>query len=180
MLIEKTIFDDVYIFTPKVFADPRGFFVETYNYNRVCEMIGWSQNFIQDNHSFSAQKGTIRGLHYQSVPCAQSKIIRVVKGAILDVVVDIRKDSRTFGKFITAELSESNFKQIFIPKGFAHGFCTLTEDVHVCYKVDDYYSVENNRGVIWNDPDLNIPWPTNSPHLSSQDLKWPTLRGIVE
>lgn len=180
MNLEKTIFEDVVIFTPDVFGDSRGFFVESYNYKRVLEKIGWEQNFIQDNHSFSAKKGTIRGLHYQADPCAQSKIIRVVRGAILDIVVDIRRESKTFGKYFVAELTESNFKQIFVPKGFAHGFCTLTDDVHVCYKVDAYYSAENNRGIIWSDPDLNLPWPTKNPELSNQDMKWPTLRSIFE
>lgn len=177
MKIIETYFDEVKVLAPNVFSDNRGFFQESYTRFKF-EKLGIGCEFVQDNHSYSSKKWTIRGLHFQSSPKSQAKLVRVIQGAMLDVVVDIRKDSPTFKKYVTVELSAENFKQIYIPKGFAHGFCTLTDDCHVCYKVDDYYSHENNSGIIWNDSDLGIVWPCKEPILSPQDTKWPCLNKL--
>ncbi|MNI79214.1 dTDP-4-dehydrorhamnose 3,5-epimerase [compost metagenome] len=131
---------------------------------------------MQDNHSFSKDPGVLRGLHYQLNPKAQAKLISVVTGAIYDVVVDIRQDSPTFGHWVGTILSEHNKRQLLVPKGFAHGFCTLVPNTQVFYKVDEYYSPENDRGIIWNDPVLNIDWPTSSPILSDKDQRHPLLK----
>ena len=172
--IIETDFPEVKVIVPDVFLDARGFFQESYTLNKF-KSIGINQVFVQDNHSFSKKQGTIRGLHFQTTPMAQSKLVRVVQGSILDVVVDIRKDSPNFKKYITVEISSENSKQILIPKGFAHGFCTLTDDCHVVYKVDEYYSHENNAGIIWNDSEIGISWPTEATILSDQDVKWPSF-----
>ena len=174
MKLIDTEFPEVKIIVPALFEDSRGFFQESYN-RRKFEELGISDDFVQDNHSFSKKRGTIRGLHFQSAPFSQSKLIRVAMGRILDIVVDIRKDSPYFGKYVEFELSEDNHKQVYIPKGFAHGFCTLTDNCHVVYKVDNYYSAENNCGIIWNDPDIGVDWPENNPVLSEQDKLWGKL-----
>jgi dTDP-4-dehydrorhamnose 3,5-epimerase len=179
MKIETTDLPGVLLITPQVFADSRGFFQESFNKARF-DKFGISNDFIQDNHSFSLQKGTIRGFHFQTNPKAQSKLVRCVKGSILDVVVDIQPSSKNFRKYIAVELSDSNFRQIYVPKGYAHAFCTLMDDVHVCYKVDEYYSVENNAGILWNDPEINFSWPTQKPILSDQDQKWPKLADFLK
>jgi len=148
---------EVKIITPRRFSDDRGFFSETYN-ARAFKAAGVEADFVQDNHSYSAKKGTVRGLHYQAPPYAQSKLVRVLKGAIIDVAVDARKASPTFGKWVKAELSAENGKQIFVPKGFLHGFLTLEPDTEVAYKVDAFYDGASDGSVKWNDPDLAIDW----------------------
>lgn len=173
-LIESFFDEQVKVVKPLVHADDRGFFQESFN-QRNFQKVGISYSFVQDNHSFSKHKGTIRGLHFQTSPMAQAKLVRVVKGAALDVIVDIRPGSATFGKYHAIEISDQNHFQVMIPTGFAHGFCTLTDDTHFCYKVDQYYSPENNAGIIFNCPEINIAWPIDSPVLSAQDLKWKTL-----
>lgn len=174
MQLIDTDLPEVKVIIPDVFEDNRGFFTESYTQNKFHK-LGVEVDFVQDNHSFSQYKGTIRGLHFQSDPMEQSKLVRVIKGSILDVIVDIRADSQNFRKYITVELTDKNFKQVFIPQGFAHGFCTLEDNCHVTYKVDNFYSAENNCGIIWNDPQLNIKWPTENPILSEQDQKWGKL-----
>jgi dTDP-4-dehydrorhamnose 3,5-epimerase len=175
MKILKTQLDGVLIVEPNVFGDHRGFFMESYNQILFHEQ-GVDYDFIQDNHSLSVPSGTLRGLHYQLEPKAQTKLVRVVNGAIYDVVVDIRKNSPTFGRWEGFILSSTNHRQLLVPKGFAHGFCTIGENTQVQYKVDKYYSPEHDRGMLWNDPDLGIDWPTTSPILSDKDMKHPRLR----
>lgn len=177
MNVKETIFQGVYILEPPVFTDNRGFFMESYN-KRLFEQIGIHMDFIQDNHSFSENAGVLRGLHYQLEPKAQTKLVRVCTGAIFDVIVDIRKGSDTFGKWISVILSEENKRQVLIPKGFAHGFCTLVHSTTVIYKVDEYYDPAHDRGVIWNDPDIGIDWPVLIPILSEKDKKLPLLKNI--
>ncbi|MET3548180.1 dTDP-4-dehydrorhamnose 3,5-epimerase [Paenibacillus favisporus] len=160
---------------PVVHGDNRGFFMESYNED-VLEKQGVKFSFIQDNQSLSAEPGVIRGLHYQLNPKAQTKLIRVLTGAIYDVIVDVRKSSPTFGKWVGVILSEHNHRQLLVPKGFAHGFCTLAPNTQVLYKVDEYYSPENDRGILWNDPALGIDWPTSKPILSDKDQHHPLLK----
>jgi dTDP-4-dehydrorhamnose 3,5-epimerase len=175
MLVTKTKFEDVLILEPKVFGDSRGFFMESYNESKFKEH-NITNRFLQDNHSLSADAGVLRGLHYQLLPKAQTKLVRVISGAIFDVVVDIRKSSSTFGQWYGVILSETNKRQILVPKGFAHGFCTLVPNSQVVYKVDEYYSPEHDRGIIWNDPDIGIEWPVSNPILSDKDGIHPTLK----
>lgn len=171
-----TKLNGVIVIEPNVHGDHRGWFMESYNLE-VLKKRNINLNFIQDNQSFSSEKGTIRGLHYQLNPKAQTKLVRCTKGAIFDVVVDIRQGSITYGQWYGIELSEKNKKQILVPKGFAHGFMTITEDAEVQYKVDELYSPENDRGIIWNDPDINIDWPINiEPILSKKDQSAPLLK----
>lgn len=165
---------EVLIIEPKVFGDERGFFMEVYN-KKDFEEIGLSQEFVQDNHSKST-KDVLRGLHYQKDPMAQGKLVRCVRGAILDVAVDIRKGSPTYGKWVSAEITAENKKLIWVPRGFAHGFITLEDDTEVIYKVDNLYSPENDRGIAWNDPDVGVEWPTDNPILSDKDSKQPLLK----
>ncbi|MCL6547885.1 MAG: dTDP-4-dehydrorhamnose 3,5-epimerase [Alicyclobacillus sp.] len=169
-----TDLEGVFIIEPDVFEDHRGFFTESYNERRFRE-LGVDVTFVQDNHSYSAQAGTVRGLHYQLPPAAQAKLVRVVQGAIYDVAVDIRPGSPTYGRWTGVILSAANHRQLFIPRGFAHGFCTLVPDTHVLYKVDQYYSKEHDRGILWNDPVLAIPWPTTEAVLSDKDRCHPVL-----
>lgn len=171
----KTDLEGVLLIEPTVFGDHRGWFMETYNEEKY-KRLGISLSFVQDNHSFSATKGTLRGLHFQLEPKAQTKLIRCTKGSIFDVVVDIRKESPTYGKWFGIELSEENKKQLLISKGFAHGYTTLTENVEVQYKVDELYSPEHERGIAWNDPSIGINWPMNfKPILSEKDDEAPML-----
>ncbi|WP_144461936.1 dTDP-4-dehydrorhamnose 3,5-epimerase [Siminovitchia fortis] len=175
MKITKTNLEGVLIIEPAMFGDHRGWFMETYNEGKFIQ-AGLDLKFVQDNHSFSAVKGTLRGLHYQLSPKAQTKLVRCTRGAIFDVAVDIRKNSPTFGKWLGLELTAENKKQLLIPKGFAHGFITLTENVEVQYKVDELYAPECDRGIIWNDPTIEINWPIDiSPILSEKDKKAPLL-----
>ncbi len=163
---------------PTVYGDHRGWFMETYSDSKLKE-VGINLNFVQDNHSFSAEKGTLRGLHYQLNPKAQTKLVRCTKGAIYDVAVDIRKGSPNYGKWFGVELTSENKKQLLIPKGFAHGFITLTNDVEVQYKVDEFYAPECDQGIIWNDPEINIEWPIDiMPILSEKDEKAPLLKDV--
>ena len=171
---EKTSLDGVYIITPQVFGDHRGWFCETYSAEKFKE-IGIDTVFVQDNQSFSAQKGTLRGLHFQNNPMAQTKLLRCTRGKILDVAVDLRKGSPNYKKWVSVELSAENKKMIFIPKGFAHGFVTLSEDVEVQYKVDNYYSPENDRSVRFDDPAIGVDWGIENPVLSNKDLNAPLL-----
>ncbi|MFT4412447.1 dTDP-4-dehydrorhamnose 3,5-epimerase [Fredinandcohnia humi] len=170
----QTKLEDVFIIEPVVHSDHRGFFMECYN-RKAFRDIGIHVNFIQDNHSLSKEAGTIRGLHYQLQDKAQTKLVRVLHGAVYDVVVDIRKGSPTFGEWVGVILSEENKRQILVPKGFAHGICTLVTNTQILYKVDEYYSPEHDRGIYWNDPQLNIQWPVTTPILSDKDKNQPLL-----
>ncbi len=156
--VERTNLEGVLQIVPARFADARGFFSETYNQEAFCA-IGVTSRFIQDNHSLSRDRGTIRGLHFQIGPCAQAKLVRVVRGAVCDVAVDIRRASPGYGRGVAVTLSAENGRQLFIPAGFAHGFCTLEPDTEVFYKVDAPYSRDHERGVRWNDPAFGIAWP---------------------
>ncbi|MEE6451102.1 dTDP-4-dehydrorhamnose 3,5-epimerase [Gottfriedia acidiceleris] len=176
MKITETFIKGIVVIEPTVFGDHRGWFMETYN-DSIMKDYGMDLNFVQDNQSFSALKGTLRGLHYQLSPKAQTKLVRCTRGSIFDVAVDIRKGSPTYRKWIGIELSAENKKQLLIPKGFAHGFMTLTDDVEVQYKVDELYSPECDRGIVWNDPDIQVEWPINlSPLLSVKDKIAPLLK----
>lgn len=161
---------------PDVFEDHRGFFCETYNRSALAQ-AGIEADFVQDNHSMSRSTGVVRGLHFQIPPVAQGKLIRVLKGAIWDVAVDIRAGSPTFGQHSACELSARNHQQLWIPPGFAHGFCTLWPNTEVFYKVDAFYSPEHERGLAWNDEALGITWPvdTKDVTLSEKDKNWPAL-----
>lgn len=174
MRVIQTIFDGVFVLEPTVYKDERGFFMESYN-EQTFRKLGFDIQFVQDNHSLSVKAGTIRGLHYQLHPKAQTKLVRVTRGAIYDVIVDIRKGSPTFGKWQAFILSADNKRQLLVPKGFAHGFCTLIENTEVQYKVDEYYSLEHDRGILWNDPALGIDWPVTNPVLSEKDANHPLL-----
>jgi len=169
MQVSKTPIDGLLTIKPKIFADPRGMFYEVYSENRYEEH--GIPCFVQDNHSVS-KKGVLRGLHYQVNP-GQGKLVRVTRGEVFDVAVDIRKQSPTYGKWWGLSLSETNNFQLYIPIGFAHGFCVLSESAEVLYKCSDYYSPENERGILWNDPDLAIDWPVKDPILSEKDAVSP-------
>lgn len=175
MNIKQTEIDDVLILEPRVFGDHRGWFTETYSKTKFQE-LGIDIEFVQDNHSMSALKGTLRGLHFQTNPKAQAKLVRCTKGKILDVAVDLRKGSSTYKQWIGVELSEENKKQLLIPKGFAHGFLALTDDVEVQYKVDEYYAPECDRSIRFDDPEIGVEWGIEDPILSEKDLKAPLLK----
>jgi dTDP-4-dehydrorhamnose 3,5-epimerase len=181
MLVQDTPLAGVKIATPKKHGDRRGFFSEVYN-EATWRAAGVDVRFVQDNHSRSAAPGTIRGLHFQIAPHAQAKLVRVARGRILDVAVDLRRSSPTYGRHFAVELSADNWAQMFVPVGFAHGFCTLTDDVEVLYKVSEFYSPAHDRGLAWDDPDLAIAWPVASPSavLSDKDRRWPRLRDLGE
>jgi dTDP-4-dehydrorhamnose 3,5-epimerase len=175
MKYSKTTLGGVLIIEPKIIEDNRGFFMECYVERELIE-INIETRFVQDNHSLSKAKGTVRGLHYQLPPKAQSKLVRVVRGAIVNIVVDIRQGSPTFGKWLGVELSADNRRQLYIPKGFANGYCTLEPDTEVCYKVDEYYAPEQDRAILWNDEDLGIDWPVDDPVLSARDRSAPSFK----
>jgi len=179
MIVERLDIPDVVIFTPKRHGDDRGFFSETYN-RRTLADLGFDLDFVQDNHAFSAPAGTIRGLHFQTGSVAQAKLVRVVRGAILDVVVDIRRDSPTYGRHVAAEISVEAWNQILVPVGFAHGYCTLQENTEVIYKVTTHYAPQHDGGILWNDPALGIKWPfdATSATLSGKDLVLPRLADL--
>jgi len=168
---------DIFLIEPLVHNDERGYFVETYKKELLDEALGYEVNFIQDNESGSTYKGVLRGLHFQSHPYTQSKLVRAVKGKVIDVAVDIRRDSATFGKHVSVELSEKNKKQIFIPRGFAHGFVVLSESAILSYKVDAYYSAKHNEGIAYNDKEINIDWRFSEEEiiLSKADQNYPNL-----
>ena len=170
----ETKLKDAYVLEPTVFGDHRGFFMESYN-QETFKQLGIEIDFIQDNHSLSETPGTLRGLHYQLEPKAQTKLVRVTRGAIYDVIVDIRKGSPTYGRWQGFILSAENKRQLLVPKGFAHGFCTITPNTEVQYKVDELYSPEHDAGILWNDPALNIDWPMNDMILSDKDKNNPLL-----
>ena len=176
MTFTRTAIPDVVIIEPKVHGDSRGYFVETFVSNKLEEFLGYQINFCQDNESKSS-KGVLRGLHYQLPPHAQTKLVRVIHGRVLDVAVDIRKNSPTFGKYVAVELSGENKKQLLIPRGFAHGFVVLEDDTVFAYKVDNYYSPECDRGIAFDDKNLNIDWILNHDelNLSAKDTKQPKL-----
>ena len=176
---KKLEIEDVILVTPKVFGDSRGFFMESYQ-KSAFEQNGIKDNFSQDNHSKST-KGVLRGLHYQTNPKAQAKLVRCSRGKILDVAVDIRKGSPTFGKWVGEILSEENKNMLYIPAGFAHGFVVLSDEAELLYKASNEYSPENDRGVRWNDPDINVKWGIDfEPLISEKDSKQPFLKDIKE
>lgn len=175
MQVITTKLPGVLVLEPKVHGDHRGWFSESYSKRTLAEH-GIETVFVQDNQSFSAQKGTLRGLHFQNNPKAQTKLVRCTRGSILDVAVDIRRGSPTFGQWVAYELSADNKRQLFIPKGFAHGFLTMTEDVEVQYKVDEYYAPECDRSIRYDDPEIGVAWGDISPVLSDKDLKAPALK----
>ncbi|MBB5703756.1 dTDP-4-dehydrorhamnose 3,5-epimerase [Ochrobactrum daejeonense] len=176
MMVRPLSLPGIFEITPRKFGDDRGFFSETYNARSFAE-AGIDLTFVQDNHSYSATKGVVRGLHYQLPPFAQDKLVRVTRGAILDVAVDIRKSSPTFGKWVALEVSAEKWNQILVPKGFAHGFMTLVENTEVIYKVTDYYSPEHDRSIRFEDPAIGIEWPipASEVQLSDKDRKAPLL-----
>ena len=169
------------LFTPTKFGDERGFFSETYN-RKLFETLVGQIHFVQDNHSLSAKEGTIRGLHFQTPPMAQGKLVRVPRGAIFDVAVDIRRASPTYGQHVCAILSSENWQQLWVPAGFAHGFCTLEPNTEVIYKVTQFYSPADERGIAWNDPALGIPWPdvAKNPILAEKDMRHPALADLAD
>lgn len=164
----------VCIVEPQVLGDHRGYFVETYSTKAMTE-IGIVNEFVQDNQSFTAQKGTLRGIHFQNNPMAQAKLVRVTRGAVLDVAVDLRAGSPTYRRWVSVELSAENKRMLFIPRGFGHGFVTLTDDVEFCYKVDNLYSKECDRGIRFDDPALGVIWGVKDPILSQKDTSSPVL-----
>ena len=165
----------VCIVEPQVFGDHRGYFMETYATKAFAE-IGITNEFVQDNQSFTALKGTLRGIHFQNAPMAQAKLVRVTRGAVMDVAVDLRRGSPTYRQWVAVELSAENKRMLFIPHGFGHGFVTLTDDVEFCYKVDNLYSRACDRGIRFNDPDIGVEWGVESPILSNKDTTSPMLR----
>jgi dTDP-4-dehydrorhamnose 3,5-epimerase len=173
----ETALPDVFILEPKVFGDYRGWFMETYS-SKDMEEMGLDVQFVQDNHSFTESQGTLRGLHYQANPMAQAKLVRVVRGAVLDVAVDIRLGSPNYLKWVSAELSSDNKRMLFIPRGFAHGFLTLTPDVEFMYKVDNLYSPAHDRSIRFDDLDIGVDWGLTNPILSDKDRNAPTLKDI--
>lgn len=169
------------LITPRRFADPRGWFSEVYNERAFAE-AGIGIRFVQDNHSLSVPAGTVRGLHFQRPPFAQDKLVRVVRGAIFDVAVDLRRGSPTFGRHVSVRLDAAQGQQLLVPIGFAHGFCTLEPNTEVIYKVSNYYSPEHDAGILWNDPALGIDWPVSAAdaHLSDKDRRQPRLAEVSE
>ena len=172
MIIKTTSLEGVLIIEPDIFRDNRGFFLETFNQNRYAE-YGIARTFVQDNLSFSVQ-GTLRGLHFQNQH-PQAKLVQAVTGEVFDVAVDIRPDSNTFGRWEGIHLSDQNKRQLFIPEGFAHGFCVLSETAHFLYKCTDFYTPEDEGGIIWSDPDIAIDWPIQNPIVSDKDKQFPRL-----
>lgn len=179
MKITKTKLEGVVIIEPDVFGDNRGFFMESWNKKTMSE-LGLDYDFVQDNHSKSTVKGTLRGIHFQKGDKAQAKLVRCVKGAVLDIAVDLRKNSPTFKQWVKVELSAENKKQLLIPRGFGHGFVTLTDDVEFLYKADNYYAPEAEVGVRWDDPDIGVVWNIQNPILSEKDKINPFLEDVGE
>lgn len=175
MKITPTKIKDVLVIEPDVFEDARGWFMESYNKKKL-EELGLNTDLVQDNHSFSKLKGTLRGLHFQNNPHPQAKLTRCTRGAVLDVAVDLRKNSPTYKKWVSVELTEKNKKQLFIPRGFAHGFITLTDNTEFQYKLDNYYDKESDRSIHFNDPEIGVNWENENPILSEKDRKAPFLK----
>lgn len=173
MDVQKTKLQDVYILCPKVFGDARGWFTETWSL-KAMQQAGLNYDFVQENQSFSAQKGTLRGLHLQKGEMSQAKLVRCLKGAVLDVAVDLREGSPSYLQWVGVELSQENKRQLLIPRGFAHGFLTLSDDVEFFYKVDNPYAPETEQGIAWNDPQLAVDWGISAPILSQKDAEAPT------
>jgi len=175
MKITETKLKGVYIIEPQVFGDNRGWFMETYSKKKLQQI---DCEFVQDNQSYSAEKGTLRGIHFQTPPMAQAKLLRCSRGALMDYAVDINPESETYKQWISVELSAENKKQLFIPRGYGHGFISLTEDTELIYKADNYYSPEHDRAILWSDPELDIDWGTNDPIVSEKDKTAPLLKEI--
>ena len=179
MQVTQTKLEGVLILEPKVFGDARGWFMETWS-ARKMEAAGLIFNFVQDNQSYSAHKGTLRGLHYQTAPFAQTKLVRCTRGKLLDVAVDIREGSPTFAKWVAVELTADNKKQLLIPRGFAHAFLTLTDDVEIQYKADNFYAPNCDGNIRWDDPEIKLDLPFVPTILADKDAKAPTLRERLE
>lgn len=175
MMIRKTKLEGVLIIEPDIFKDNRGWFMESYHKEKLKD-LGLDIEYVQDNHSSTLLKGTIRGLHFQNKPYAQTKLVSCIRGAVLDVAVDIRKDSPTYKQWIAVELSEENKKRLFIPRDFAHGFLTLSNNAEVYYKVDNHYSKEHDRSIRFDDPEIGITWDEENPTLSEKDRNAPFLK----
>jgi len=171
---KKLDISDVILVEAKAFPDERGFFMESFKESAFIEN-GINTNFVQDNYSHSV-KGVLRGLHYQKDPKAQAKLVMAMRGEIFDVAVDIRKDSPTYGKWVGEILSEQNHRLLYVPEGFAHGFCVVSDGADVLYKVNQEYSPENDKGILWNDPNIDVKWPVDKPIVSEKDLKQPLLK----
>lgn len=180
MKVLPTALPEIKLIVPAILRDDRGFFVETYNRRTLREIAGISADFVQDNHSRSEQAGVVRGLHFQIEPYAQDKLVRVVLGSICDVAVDIRVGSPSYGQHVSVVLSAENQAQLWVPKGFAHGFCTLEAGTEVIYKVTAYYDRACDKGLAWDDPDLKIDWPVakQAAHLSDKDRNQPKLQDL--
>lgn len=176
MIFTRMSIPDIVLIEPQIFGDARGYFMETFRSDKLEAFLGYKIDFIQDNESKSS-RGVLRGLHYQLPPCSQTKLIRIIDGKVLDITVDIRKGSPTFGEYVAVELSGKNKRQLFIPRGFAHGFVVLSESCTFTYKVDDYYSFENDRGIAFDDEALGIDWviPHEELNLSAKDRVQPKL-----
>ena len=181
MTVKETKLKGCFIIEPKIFEDKRGYFLESYNQKTFNKLIGTNINFVQDNESFSS-KGVLRGLHYQTGAHAQAKLVRVLKGKVLDVAVDLRKESQTFGQYTAVELSEENRKQLFVPRGFAHGFIVLEDDTVFLYKCDNYYDKTSESGIIFNDKALNINWnfPEGKMIVSEKDKNLTTFENLFK
>lgn len=177
MELIQTAIADVYIVEPAVFTDYRGFFMESWSKRAFAE-AGLLYDFVQDNHSASSVKGTLRGIHFQKGDKAQAKLVRCIRGTVLDVAVDLRPGSSTYKKWISVELSAENKRQLLIPRGFGHGFLTLTDDVEFFYKADHFYAPEADCGIRWNDPELAVDWGIADPILSEKDKNLPCLRDV--
>lgn len=176
MKVTKTFIEGLFVIEPKVFGDHRGWFIESYSKEKL-KAQGLAAEFVQDNHSLSGRKGTLRGLHFQIAPKTQTKLLRCTRGAVLDVAADLRRESPTYKKWFAVELSAANFKQFWIPKGCAHGFLTLEDDCEVQYKVDEYYAPECDRSIRYDDPEIGIDWGITDPMLSEKDKGAPFLSG---
>ncbi len=176
-IFQSTALPGVIIIDPKMFADERGFFMETYKKSEFAA-AGMATDFVQENHSKSVQ-GTLRGLHGQRFPKAQAKLVRAIKGEIFDLAVDIRRDSPTFKRWVSVTLSSENQRSVFVPAGYAHGFCVVSAEAEVIYKTTEEYAPELEWGVRWDDPELAIPWPISSPIVSLRDTRWPKLSELV-
>ena len=179
MNVESSCLAGVYILTPDVFGDNRGFFMESWSKRRM-EEAGLYYDFVQDNHSSSTVKGTLRGIHFQKGEWCQAKLVRCTRGSVLDVAVDLRKASPTYKQWVGVELSEENKKQLLIPRGFGHGFVTLTDHVEFMYKADNYYAPQADGGIRWNDPDIAVDWGVENPVLSEKDTKNPFFAEIAD
>ena len=173
MKVSHTEIEGVYIVEPQVFGDERGWFMESYSKRKLPEI---DADFVQDNHSYSSKKGVIRGIHFQNGEHAQAKLVRVAKGAVIDVAVDLRKGSPTYKKWVAVELSAENKRQLFIPRGFGHGFVTLTDEVEFLYKADNYYDPESDRSIRFDDPEIGVDWGIEDPVLSDKDRNAPLLK----